>query len=291
MRGLGVGRVGVKRGIADDDDGAEDDHDDEGTETRTVMTRRGKRARKVSSERVVDLSMDVDVDVDVDEAMDDVAELKPLRGKKRDRAEAGSSFGAEDDDEEVRAENEAAVEQEDDEVDSKLRRRRRKRRTVAKRKSDAKKRDRQDEDGSEESSPSSRKVRSRRHDRPSLSREKSDISMDESVTFSSKRPREIGEEWESNGVRYKIGPNGQRMRQALVKKARQKFLMPKDSQHPDREANMRVCVECWLTEEEYKQAKKDSLLAWQDDEPKDEKLSLDISVCFFVSLCRRVIDD
>ena len=48
--------------------------------------------------------------------------------------------------------------------------------------------------------------------------------MDESITLS-KRVHEIGEEWENNGVRYKIGPNGQRLRQALVKKARQKFVM------------------------------------------------------------------
>ena len=61
------------------------------------------------------------------------------------------------------------------------------------------------------------------------------------------------------------------MRRVLVKKVRQKFIVPKDSHH---DANMKVCVEVWLTEE-YKQVKEDSLLAWQD-----EKFLLDISVCF-----------
>ena len=37
-----------------------------------------------------------------------------------------------------------------------------------------------------------------------------------------------------------------------------------DSQHPDRDVNLEVCVETWLTEEEYKEAKAERLLAWQD---------------------------
>jgi hypothetical protein len=217
----GAPRRGSKRGIQE-----EADEDSEGaTETKKS---RGKRARKVSNEKApqshqVDQNMDID-----DEDMDDITELKPFsRGRKRDRAEAGSTFGGDDD--------ESAFENEVD-GDSKLRRRRRKRRTVAKRKSEAtylrgKKREREGEedvsdDTSDETSSSRRKrgKRSSHVQRHEIERQKSDVSMDESVT-SSKRVREIGEEWESNGVRYKIGPNGQRLRQALVKKARQKFVM------------------------------------------------------------------
>ena len=67
--------------------------------------------------------------MDIDEDMDDITELKLIsRGKKRDCAEAGSTFGGDDD--------ESALDNEG-EGDSKLRRRRRKRRTVAKRKSEA----------------------------------------------------------------------------------------------------------------------------------------------------------
>ncbi|KAF8958467.1 hypothetical protein BDZ97DRAFT_1442121 [Flammula alnicola] len=227
------------------------------------------------------------MDVD-DEEADELTELKSTtRGKKRDRAEAGSTFGGDDD--------ESADELEAD--DSKARRRRRKRRTVAKRKSEAsyargKKRERDGEgdlsdEGSEESSletKSSRKKRGKRsshvdrrdHDQAS----KSDISMDESTTSTKSKVRNIGDEWESNGIKYKIGPNAQRLRQALVKKARQKFVMPKDSQHPDRDANLQVCIECWLTEEEYQDAKNQHLLAWQDSPERQEptgKLSLDTS--------------
>ena len=37
--------------------------------------------------------------------------------------------------------------------------------------------------------------------------------------------RKIGEEWESNGVQYKVGNEGQRLRLTLVKKARSKYSM------------------------------------------------------------------
>jgi len=188
---------------------------------------RGKRARKVSHEkkRQVDHSMDVDDDEEADE----ITELKSTnRGKKRDRAEAGSTFGGDDD--------ESASEIEDG--DFKARRRRRKRRTVAKRKSEAtylrgKKRDRDGEQNvsdneSAESSPdakTSRKKRGRRTSHLEQHTSKSDISMDESTTSSKGKVRKIGDEWESNGIKYKIGPNYQRLRQALVRKARQKFVM------------------------------------------------------------------
>jgi len=37
--------------------------------------------------------------------------------------------------------------------------------------------------------------------------------------------KKIGEEWEVSGVRYKVGPNGDRLRLSLVKKERSKFIM------------------------------------------------------------------
>lgn len=213
---------GSKRGFGEENDS------EEVTETKKF---RGKRARKVSQEKarqsyVVDDNMDID-----DEELDEITELTSRsRGKKRDRAEAGSTFGGDDDD------STAEVEPEDD---IKARRRRRKRRTVAKRKSEAshargKKRDRDtdDEKIDEESQDGSqakvsRKKRGKRgfhrYDNDHASR--SDVSMDESIHSNRGKVRAIGEEWESNGIKYKIGPNGQRLRQALVKQARQKFVM------------------------------------------------------------------
>ncbi|KIM34950.1 hypothetical protein M413DRAFT_449991 [Hebeloma cylindrosporum] len=244
---------------------------------------RGKRARKVSNEKKGQI--DQSMDVDDDEEADEITELKStIRGKKRDRAEAGSTFGGDDD--------ESASEIE--EGDSKARRRRRKRRTVAKRKSEAtylrgKKRDRIGEEdvsdhGSAESSPDVKATRKRKGRRSSNLEQlasKSDVSMDSSTTSSKGKVRKIGDEWESNGIKYKIGPNYQRLRQALVRKARQKFVMPRDSQHPDREANHQIYVETWLTEEEYQDAKSKQLLAWQEPPPRSpeapEKLSLNIS--------------
>ncbi|KJA29698.1 hypothetical protein HYPSUDRAFT_229912 [Hypholoma sublateritium FD-334 SS-4] len=235
---------------------------------------RGKRARKGPTD--ADHSMDVDID---DEEADEVSELRSAaRGKKRDRAEAGSTFGGDDD--------ESADEVEGD-GNSKARRRR-KRRTVAKRKSEASylRSKKGDEDVTEASSPDQKAVRTKRGKRASHGalRDhdgiKDDVSMDGSTTSNRSKVRSVGDEWESNGIRYKIGPNYQRLRQALVKKERQKFLMPKDSQHPDREEHLQVCIETWLTEEEYQDAKNQHRLAWQDDSPRPEpadKLSIDVT--------------
>ncbi|KDR84128.1 hypothetical protein GALMADRAFT_236804 [Galerina marginata CBS 339.88] len=266
---------GSKRGLRDEEDG-EDVAD-------ASKKARGKRARKVSHEKgpQVDSSMDVD-----DEEADEITELKStLRGKKRDRAEAGSTFGGDDEDSGVELEAEG---------DAKARRQR-KRRTVAKRKSEAsyiraKKHGNRDasDSGSEgathekQASSHDRKKRGKRHSHIERRASGSDVSMDESTTSNRSKVRNIGDEWESNGVKYKIGLNGQRLRQALVKKARQKFVMPKDSQHPDRDANLQVCVETWLTEEEYQDAKAQHLLAWQDSPPPPrnedvEKLTLNTS--------------
>ena len=292
---------GSKRGFGEE----EEAESEEVSETKKF---RGKRARKVSQEKtrqshVIDDNMDID-----DEELDEVTELRSRAcGKKRDRAEAGSTFGGDDEDSAIELEHEDDV---------KARRRRRKRRTVSKRKSEAshargKKRDRDsdDERSDQESEDAtqgkvSRKKRGKRgsdrHEKDHTSR--SDISMDESITSIRGKVRVIGEEWESNGVKYKVGLNGQRLRQALVKQARQKFVMvllilslnflwpysliifqPIDSQHPDRNANVQICMECWLTEEEYQEKKAEHMLAWQDGTPPRQadplnNLSLDITV-------------
>lgn len=211
---------GSKRVVGD-----EEEYDD----IQQSQRARDKRPRNISLDKPTE-----HMEVDDDEDDDEITELKSVvRGKKRDRAEAGSTFGGDDDD--------SAPENEDD---AKARRRRRKRRTVSKRKSDAgsslrgQKRDRE-MDGSASDYASdddkmlrvSRKKRGKkaasqpRHDEDDEHRAPSDVSMDESQASTRSRHRRIGDEWESNGIKYKIGLNGQRLRQALVKKARQKFTM------------------------------------------------------------------
>ena len=212
---------GSKRGFSEEVDDGEDV-----TETKNF---REKQARKVCQEKARQ-SHDMDDNMDIDdEEWDEITELRSRsRGKKRDRAEAGSTFGGDDED------SAAEIEPEND---VKNLRRRRKRRTVAKRKSEAshargkkRERDTDDEKSDQESEVGSqgnvsRKKRGKRgsdrHDRAS----RSDISMDESINSMKGKVRTIGEEWESNGIKYKVGLNGQRLRQALVKQARQKFVM------------------------------------------------------------------
>ncbi|CAK5263094.1 unnamed protein product [Mycena citricolor] len=222
---------------------------------------RGKRARKVSLEKDVAEVHDVDMDdgddgdgdndmqVDPDETGPSVS-TSSSRGKKRTGREVEN----------------------DEESGKKAKRKRR-----SARKSDGallpvtlvpsrgQKRDR-DRDGDEASddevleTPGKRKTK-KRGKKGSLV----PVEDDGGVSSPAKgKQREIGEEWESNGVYYKVGQNGQRMRQALVKKAAKRFNMPLDSEHPDRDENLEVCVEMWLTDEEYDKYKAQSLLAWQD---------------------------
>lgn len=159
---------------------------------------------------------------------DEVSELRDIpRGKKRDRAEAGSTFGGDDE------ENEIEVG-----ADGKASRRRRKRKMVAKRKSEAyaaqlrgRKRDRDVSDESDEEDEdfkySKKNSRTKRGKQDQQEEEISDDSMNGSLVSrgSYVKGRKIGEEWEVNGVLYKVGVNGQRLRQALVKRARHRFPM------------------------------------------------------------------
>lgn len=198
---------GSKRGLVTEDS-------DEGYES----TRGDKRPRNISRDKTPE---DQVMEDEFDE--DDVTELRSIpRGKKRDRAEAGSTFGGDDD--EV-----------DDQMDDKASRRR-KRKMISKRKSDAqaqargRKRDR-DVDIEESEDEEVRKLDGSRKKRGKKGGEDdgdgSDISVAESLASKGSyvKGRRIGEEWEVNGVLYKVGINGQRLRQALVKKARNKFPM------------------------------------------------------------------
>jgi hypothetical protein len=249
-------RVAPKRGSKREYGDAE-----EAEEVLESKRAREKRARKVSIEKSIpEEEMEID-EHDLEDGFADHGRFS--RGKKRDREEAGSTFGGDDEDQ---------SELEDPEEDA-VTRRSRKRRSVARRQSSlatnarGKKRDRDiddypSDDGSDAyDQGSSRKRRNKKEGRLVESVD-GDVSMDESPARG--KGRKIGEEWTSNGVLFKIGPNCQRLRQALVKKARQKYNMPEDSQHPDRDANLEVYVETWLTEEEYQDAKAQHLLAWQD---------------------------
>ncbi|KAJ6466723.1 hypothetical protein C8R47DRAFT_1153484 [Mycena vitilis] len=217
---------------------------------------RGKRARKTSLEKA-DVLMTSDDYADDDMEVDDDGELREsrasiARGKKRD---AGSSFGGEEDGG-------------DDQAQKTKRKRRTRKSDAAAQPSRGQKRDRDlDEEGSEgegavPGTPQRERKTKKRGKKSKEAREDDDVSLDGSVSKGKGRP--IGDEWESNGVLYKIGANGQRLRQALVKKAARRFTMPVDSQHPDKNANLEVCIETWLTEEEYKDLKNRHLLAWQD---------------------------
>lgn len=182
--------------------------DDEGLASSRAY-RLGKRARKVSIDRSPQSPEEDMVDEEDEEDDADIA----VRGKKRDRTEAGSTFGGDD------------SLMDDDEKP-----RRRRKRTVSNKfgqsSSRGQKRGRDlqsyDSDNSDAEIPKRKSTRKKRGRR----------SQDEFAplsTDSSCKGRRIGEEWESNGIRYKVGPNGQRLRQALVKKSRSLFAMVRNS--------------------------------------------------------------
>ncbi|KAI0368114.1 hypothetical protein BV20DRAFT_1114405 [Pilatotrama ljubarskyi] len=223
--------------------------DDEGLAL-SRTDRRDKRARKVSIDKFADA---YDDDMDEDELADDADNaLGAARGKKRDRAEAGSTFGGDD------------YVFDDDEKPQRQRRRRIVSSKLAQSSSRGQKRVRDLESYDSDDSEVGRSKRE-------YTRKKRGKRSDEDTVPVLNDPlckgRRIGEEWESNGIKFKVGPNGQRLRQELVKKSRSRFPMPSDSQHPDRRANVDVYVETWLTEEEYKAAKERHELAWQDAPP------------------------
>jgi hypothetical protein len=239
-----------------------------------------KRARRISalSQSSLPMNMDVDSSLDHDddettplaEGPDSLMEMDSLpfarrydRGKKRDRAEAGSTFGGESGDEDTRSE-----------ITLKTSRKDRKRRDL--RKSGLRHSDLAALDESEgsiagstrrHSHGNSRKGRSKRDKdstrATSTAGSGTDVDMDlQRSNFGpgiSTDPlcngRTIGEEWEVHGQKFRVGPNGQRLRLELVRRTKTRYLMPRDSEHPDRGQDVEYFVECWIGEEEYRLAK------------------------------------
>lgn len=78
--------------------------------------------------------------------------------------------------------------------------------------------------------------------------------------------REIGEEWtDLNGLKWRMGDDGQVRREAVVVEMRPKYpTMPKDSRHPDAKVRVPVLVERYLTEADYEEARMKKLLSFQE---------------------------
>lgn len=179
---------------------------DEDAGTTGVSSKRLRRVSRGKAHEVVDHEME-----DVDDAYD-LASIP--RGKKRDRGEAGSVFGG----------DESIV----DEEEGKPRRHTR-RRMVSHKKTSVSSRGQKRgadafESDEEDAKPVKRTMRQRRGQQSS---EGSDGSVDDGMVSHDPlcKGRRIGEEWEVNGILYKVGPNGQRLRQALVKRSRSRFPM------------------------------------------------------------------
>jgi hypothetical protein len=184
-----------------------------------------KRARKETDSTLDDEPSQDEMDVD-----EDIQLLLPSRsrGKKRDRKEADSVVDE--------------IPSDEDEQEKENRRKRRN-----KRKSDAvpavrgTKRDRgselEEDEVDEETKNATNKKRKGRKSKSATEvdedRPPKYIPMDESSIKS--KGRIVGEVWESNGTRYKMGPDGQRLIETLVKKSRPRFSMVSE----------RVCTLNW----------------------------------------------
>lgn len=154
---------------------------------------------------------------------DEVTETKAVaRGKKRDRAEAGSTFGGDD----------------DDDIRNGRISHHRKRRTILRRRIEVpargQKRDREAESPESEGNgggpeTSRRRIQhsSKKRGKKAASLEVSEISVEDPRV--SRDPlcsgRRVGDEWEADGVQYRVGDKGERLRLTLVRKARSKYHM------------------------------------------------------------------
>ncbi|KAF9647305.1 hypothetical protein BDM02DRAFT_3117320 [Thelephora ganbajun] len=241
---------GAKRLASPDD---EDDFDDS-----FVTQRRDKRARKISREHPPILEDDLMANTDAD--VGDESHTSP-RGKKRDRGDAASTFGGDED---------SLMDDSDDKH-----KRNRRRRTVSTRKPRGQKRGREShtfESGSDGEIEFSIRGSRKKRGKKAVAQEDSPLFEPPYSTDPLCKGRRVGEEWEIGGTRYKVGPNGDRLQQALVKRKRPKYKMPSDSQHPDKDVMIEVVVEAWLTEDEYKFAKERFELAWQDPPTVDVEM-------------------
>ena len=195
---------GAKRLASPDD---QDDFDDT-----FVTQRRDKRARKISREHPPIPEDDVMVDAEVDVL--NKSHSSP-RGKKRDRGDAASTFGGDED---------SLMDDSDDKH-----KRNRRRRIVSTRKPRGQKRGRESrafESGSDEevefsSTRGSRKKRGKK----TVAQEDLSFFDPPYSTDPLCKGRQVGEEWEIGGTKYKVGPNGDRLQQALVKRKRPKYKM------------------------------------------------------------------
>lgn len=174
---------------------------DEGESPSPEFTRHDKRRRKVSNKRIAPAEL-------VDVEMDDVRELPPVliaRGKKRDRAEAGSTMGDED-------AAELGVELH--------RRRRRKHRQSGLVPTRGQKRDRASDVTSDDESEGHRlrgKSTRRRQNESSRSSEDAMAEDEPIVLEPACKGRKIGEVWELHGKTYKVGPTGRRLTRSFIK--------------------------------------------------------------------------
>lgn len=184
---------------------------------------REKRARKFSdvSMGTVNEHMDEEAkEEEEDQVMDlgSVPLLSSMRGKKRDRAAAGSTIGDED-----AAELEKV---------GKKKRKSKRRSEVSEPGTSArgKKRDHHTSDDElDEREVNVKRARGKKGKKLSDEGRMSLGTPSEDDLTASRDPRcrgrRFGEEWEINGQKYKVSMNGERLRQTLVKKERTKYLM------------------------------------------------------------------
>lgn len=178
----------------------------------SIGKKAGKRARKQSKKIQETFTGDAENDQPMD--LDLLS-----RGKKRDRNEAGSSFGGE----------------EDSHVNSHGRKKRsQKRKTNTSTDADAAvqargtKRSYEIEStlGSEEED---RNIRNPKTSRKRGKRIEIEIESDSDVSMedldASCGGRKIGEEWQINGELFRVGPDGRRLHQTLLRKRRSRFVM------------------------------------------------------------------
>jgi hypothetical protein len=188
------------------------DSGDDGDLQYSQEFRHDKRRRKVSG-RHLKKRMQKDDDVEMENGVPEVRTSR--NGKKRDHTEVDSSFGVDDDT--------LYIDEDNDFVLHRHRKRRQRKSLNAFR---GQKRGRDidfpgvDTDGGDPRGK--RKTFRRRPDTsdtdPSI--EEGQISRDPLC-----KGRHIGDEWESHGVQFRVGPDGQRLRKVLVKEDRPKFNM------------------------------------------------------------------
>jgi hypothetical protein len=192
--------------------------------------RQDKRRRKVSSRLALPAPLH-DVGMDVDDVATPLLPFPRAHGKKRNRAEAGSTMG----DDDVR---ELALDNGDDDGDgdeSHMRHRRRRLRKSlgAKRAQDQRGQKRERERGSDETSEdedvaarlAGKTARRRQDDGPA---DDSDVAMSDRgsvVSAATTKGRRVGEVWEAHGFKHKIGPDGRRLTMALVRADRPLYNM------------------------------------------------------------------